>query len=91
MGFPSTAPVISNHPDFQWRNRNRGNPDSRARDFRRSIRHVPMRRAQRHPVTGQLPDDVHQTRVLMEMKETLGYVFFVKKNSKKNFFGCFQT
>ena len=72
IGFPSVAPSIPNHPEFTWKNRNRGTPASRDRDFKRSIRHVSMKKSLRNPVTGQLPDSVHQARVQSEMKTTCG-------------------
>ena len=75
LGFPSSAPVIEDHPQLVWRNRNQGTPASRDNDFIRSIRHVSMKKSQRHPVTGMLPESVHNARVMNEMKETLGYVF----------------
>ena len=71
-GFPLVPPEIPEHPDFRWRNRNQGTPASRDEDFIRSIRHVSMKKSQRHPVTGKLPESVHRARVMNEMKETLG-------------------
>ena len=73
-GFPSITPSIPEHPVFVWRNRNQGTPKSRDDDFIRSIRHISMRKSQRHPSTGMLPESVHHARVLNEMKQTLGYV-----------------
>ena len=46
-GFPTVAPSIPDHPEFQWRNRNQGTPASRDSDFIRSIRHIAMKRTQR--------------------------------------------
>ena len=73
LGFPLNAPRIHEHPVLIWRNRNQGSPASRDDDFRRSIRHVSMKKSLRSPSTGMLPDSVHQARVMNEMKETLGY------------------
>lgn len=71
-GFPVSAPVIEEHPQLIWRNRNQGTPASRDTDFIRSIRHISMKKSQRHPVTGMLPESVHNARVMNEMKTTLG-------------------
>ena len=71
-GFPLAPPVIQDHPVFIWRNRNRGTPKSRDEDFIRSIQHISMKKSQRHPVTGMLPEAIHNARVMNEMKETLG-------------------
>ena len=71
-GFPLAPPVIREHPQLIWRNRNQGTPASRDDDFIRSIQHISMKKSQRHPVTGMLPESVHRARVMNEMKETLG-------------------
>ena len=76
-GFLEVVPVIYEHPQLIWRNRNQGTPSSRDDDFIRSIRHISMKKSQRHPTTGMLPEVVHQARVMNEMKETLGSVFLI--------------
>ena len=71
-GFPLAPPSIPEHPALIWSNRNRGTPKSRDEDFIRSIQHISMKKSQRNPVTGMLPESVHNARVMNEMKQTLG-------------------
>ena len=71
-GFPQAPPEIPEHPEFSWRVRNRGTPITRDADFRRSIQPIVVKKSQRHPVTGHLPESVHQARVVSEMKQSCG-------------------